>query len=93
VRRRIISSLVAACWAFLTVVGLELVSNVARRGIAGYPNAGQWRFYVTFPLVMLLFSAGLVLLSKRLTTVLYAALVIVGILAIAPFLLFYGGGL
>jgi hypothetical protein len=93
VRRRIISSLIAACWAFLTFIGFELLSSVGNRGAAGFPDAGQWQLYVLFPSAMLLLSVGMVFLSKRLTTGLYVTCVVVGILPIAPFLLIYGGGI
>ncbi|MBS0416304.1 MAG: hypothetical protein JSR66_01235 [Proteobacteria bacterium] len=46
-----------------TYVGYDLITGVTERHVPGYPNAGQWHYYVHFPLIMLFVSTGLWLLA------------------------------
>jgi hypothetical protein len=90
--KRIITAVFALFWGYCAYVGFDLVSNVAKRGVPGYPNSGQWGLYVVFPTAMLLLSIALVVLSKRVPRALYVGLLILEIVPILPFLMVYGGG-
>jgi len=92
-KRRIASALTTVLWAFFTYVGYDLVTGVAQRHVPGYPNAGQWHYYVHFPLIMLLMSAGLLLLAIRLPRALFATLWGLQIVLVLPFLFAYTGGM
>lgn len=90
--KRIVAAVCALLWGIFGYIGFELVSRVAQRGVAGYPNAGQWALYVVFPAVMMLIGIGLVVFSRRAPTALYVGIVIVELAAVFPLLLVYGGG-
>lgn len=90
--KRIVATVFALFWGYCAYVGFDLVSNVAKRGVQGYPNSGQWGLYVAFPMAMLLLSIGLVVLSKRAPRALYVGLLVIEIVPIVPFLMVYGGG-
>jgi hypothetical protein len=92
VAKRIVAAVCAAFWAFCGYIGFDLVSNVAKRTVPGYPNAAQWELYVVFPVAMMLLGFGLVVFSKRTPMALYVGLLIVEIVPILPFLVIYGGG-
>jgi hypothetical protein len=90
--KRIVAAIFALFWGYFAYVGFDLVSDVAKRGVPGYPNSGQCGLYVAFPTAMLLLSIGLIVYSKRAPRALYVALLIVEIVPILPFLMVYGGG-
>jgi hypothetical protein len=92
VTKRIVAALCALFWGYFGYVGFDLVFNVTKRGVPGYPNAGQWELYVAVPTAMMLLGVGLVFLSKKAPTALYAVLLSMEIIAIPPFLMIYGGG-
>ena len=91
--KRIVATVFALFWGFCVYVGFNLVSNVAKRAVPGYPSAGQWELYVVFPAVMTLLGLGLVIFSKRAPMGLYAGLLVVEVVPILPFLVVYGGGI
>jgi hypothetical protein len=91
-KRRIAGSLSLLLWAIFTYIGYGLVSGVAQRHVTGYPNAGQWRYYVYFPMVMALVSAGLLLLQNKLPTGTFLGVWILQLLIFLPFFLGYTGG-
>jgi hypothetical protein len=92
-KRRIAASLSLLLWAIFTYIGHGLVSGVAQRHVTGYPNASQWRYYVYFPMVMVLVSAGLLLFAKKLPTGMFLAVWILQLLIFLPFFLGYTGGM
>jgi hypothetical protein len=92
-KRRIAAALTTALWAFFTYVGYDLVTGVAQRHVPGYPNAGQWHYYVHFPLIMLLVSTGLLLLARKLPRALFVNLWGFQIVLFLPFLFAYTGGM
>jgi hypothetical protein len=92
-KRRIAAFLSTLLWALFTYIGYDLVSRVARRHVPGYPNAGQWRYYVYFPLAMLLANFVLFMLAKRMPISVFVALWIVQVVVFIPFLFAYGGGM
>lgn len=92
-KRKVIASLTAVLWAFFTYIGYSLVDGVAQRHVPGYPNAGQWHYYVHFPLVMLLVSAGLLLFARRLPVALFVTVWALQIVLFVPFVLGYAGGM
>lgn len=91
--KRIVAALCAFLWAGCGYIGVELVSNVAKRGVPGYPSAGQWELYVIFPAVMTLLGIALAVFAKRAPVALYGWVLTVEIVAILPFLLMSGGGI
>lgn len=92
-KRRIAASVIVVLWGFCTYTGYTLTSGITQRHVPGYPNAGQWHYYVHFPLVMLIVGIGLLLLARRLPVTLFVTIWSLEVLAIVPFLLGYGGGL
>ena len=91
-KRRIAASLSALLWAFFTYLGYHLTLGVAQRHVPGYPNAGQWHYYVHFPLAMLLLNVGLLLFAKKLPLALFLGLWVLQLLGFVPFFLGYTGG-
>jgi hypothetical protein len=91
-KRRIAASMTTLLWAFFTYTGYSLVSGVAQRHVPGYPSAGQWHYYVLFPLTMLLVSVGLLLLARKLPVALVVTLWVLQIVVFIPFFLGYTGG-
>ena len=91
-KRRIAAFLTTLLWTFFTYTGYDLVSGVAQRHVPGYPNAGQWRYYVYFPLIMLIVSVGSLLLAKRMPVALFVTIWVLQLFVVLPFLLAYGGG-
>jgi hypothetical protein len=92
VAKRIVAAIFALFWGYWAYVGFDLVSNVAKRGVPGYPNWEQWGLYVAFPTAMLLLGIGLTVFSKKAPRALYFSLLIVEIVPILPLLMVYGGG-
>ena len=90
--KRIAAALCALFWGYFGYVGFHLVSNVERRGVPGYPNAGQWELYVAVPTAMALLGIVLVVVSKKAPMALYVVVLGIEIVAIPPFLFMYGGG-
>ncbi len=91
-KRRIAASFTSLLWGFLTYMGYEVISGVVRQHAPGYPNAGQWRYYVYFPLIMLIVSVGSLLLAKRMPVALFVTIWVLQLFVVLPFLLAYGGG-
>ena len=58
-KRRMAASLTILLGTFFAYIGHDGILGVAGQHAPGYPNAGQWRYYVHFPLVMLFYYAGL----------------------------------
>ena len=92
-KRRIAAFLSTLLWTLFTYTGYDLVSGLAQRHVPGYPNAGQWRYYVYFPLAMLLANIVLFMLAKRMPISVFVALWIVQVVVFIPFLFAYGGGM
>jgi hypothetical protein len=86
-KRRIAASLTSLLWGLFTYIGYDLISGVARRHVPGYPNSGQWHYYVYFPLIMLLVSVGLSLLARRMPVPLFVTIWLLQLFIILPFLL------
>ena len=91
-KRRIAASLTVLSWGLLTYIGATLISGVAHRHVPGYPNAGQWHYYVYFPVIMAIASVCLLLLARRLSVTLFVTIWILQLLLFIPFLFWYWGG-
>ena len=80
-------------WAYLALVGLDALADIAAQGALGYPNAGQRNFYLHFPLGMALLSLAALAASWRRRWAGPAGW-LAGLLiaALAPYMLFYSGG-
>jgi hypothetical protein len=92
-KRRIAAALTTVLWAYFSFVGYDLVTVSAQRHVPGYPTAGQWHYYVHFPLIMLLVSTGLLLLAGRLPRALFVTLWGLQVVLFIPFFLAYTGGM
>ena len=92
-KRRIAAALTTVLWAFFTYVGYDLVTGVVQRHVPGYPTAGQWHYYVHFPMIMLLVSTGLLLLARKLPQALFATFWGLQMVLFLPFLFAYTGGM
>jgi hypothetical protein len=92
-KRRIAALLSTLLWALFAYIGYDAILGVARQHAPGYPNAGQWHYYVHFPLIMLFYSVGILFLAKRLPTGVFVALWVLQIVVFIPFFLGYTGGM
>jgi hypothetical protein len=90
--RRIAASFSILLWGLFTYIGYDLVSGVAQRQVPGYPNTGQWHYYVHFPLIMSLVSVGLLSFSRKIPLALFVTVWLLQIFLFLPFLLGYTGG-
>lgn len=90
--RRIAASFTALLWDVFTYIGYYLVFGAAQRHVPSYPSAEQWRYYVQFPLIMLLVSVGLFLLARRIPAPLFIAIWLLQVLLFFLFFLRYSGG-
>jgi hypothetical protein len=91
-KRRIAASFTSLLWGLFTYIGYDLTSGVAKRHVPGYPNAGQWQYYVYFPLIMLIISIGLLLLARKMPVAVFVTIWLVQIFIFLPFVLGYTGG-
>jgi hypothetical protein len=91
-KRRVAASLTTALWALFPFVGYELTRSVMQQHVSGYPNAGQWHYYVHFPLAMMLVSVGLLALAKKIPLALFLTVWVLQVLLFIPFFLGYTGG-
>jgi hypothetical protein len=92
-KRRTAASFSTLLWGFFTYIGYDLVSGVAKRHVPGYPNAGQWHYYVHFPLSMLVVSVGLLMLARKMPLWLFVSVWLLQIVLFLPFFLGYTGGM
>lgn len=90
----IVAGLVAAAWYIIFLMGRGIIDGVYMQGPGSAPNAGQFDYYVVYPLI----AAALVMLTgwvgnawRKPGLTLIPALV-VGF-ALLPFLLGYTGGM
>jgi hypothetical protein len=91
-KRRVAASLTTALWALFSFIGYGLTRDVAQQHVPGYPNAGQWHYYVYFPLAMLLVSVVLLALARRVPLALFVTVWTLQVLVFIPFFLGYTGG-
>lgn len=91
-KRSVAAALATALWGLFTFLGYRLTAEVTQRHIPGYPNAGQWHYYVYFPAIMLLISIGVLLLARKLPFALFLTAWFMQLLVFVPFFLGYTGG-
>ena len=91
-KRRIAASLSSLLWGLFVYLGYDGMQGIIRQRAPGYPNAGQWHYYVHFPMIMLLISVTLLLLAKRLPMAVFLTVWILQVVVFLPFLVGYGGG-
>lgn len=90
--RRIAASITCLLWGFFTYAGYTLTTGVAQRQVSRHPAAGQWHYYVYFPLIMLIGSIGLLFLARRLSVTQFVTIWSIQVVVVIPFLFLYGGG-
>ena len=80
-------------WAYLALMGGDAMADIAAQGVPGFPNEGQRNFYLHFPLGMALLSVAVLAASWRRGWAAGAGW-LAGLLiaALAPYMLFYSGG-
>ena len=79
-------------WIVLLLLGIDLYSGVAERGIAGFPNAAQFRLSVILPAVMIALNACLVTLVNKIPKGVYIAVSGVQFVLMPIFLMLCAGG-
>jgi hypothetical protein len=80
-------------WGYFALAGFDAMSDIQAQDVPGYPNSAQRNYYLIFPNVMALVSAGLVLTTwsaKRRSLSDGLALLLLGIWL--AYLFPYGGG-
>ena len=83
----------AVVWGGLSWMGRGGIAYIESQHAPGYPNLGQIQFYLAFPLLML--SVALVpavLLSQTKWSVFGSLWSVLTLLAVIPYLFYYGGG-
>ena len=90
---RLLLLISASLWGGLALMGWDGIRSIADQQVAGYPNAGQIRYYLLMPLAAFALSAALLGLTwlRRYDGAL-AAVGALLILLILPYLLPYTGG-
>jgi hypothetical protein len=86
-KRRIAAALTILLWAFFTYIGYDGINGVIRQHTSGYPNAGQWHYYIHFPLAMLFLSVVLLLFARKMHAGLFIALWVLQLVLFFPFFL------
>jgi hypothetical protein len=92
-KRRIAALTTTLLWALFTYLGYDAMQGVARQHAPGYPNAGQWHYYVYFPIIMLFFGVALFLMARRLPSMLFRTLWGAQVVVFIVFFLGSGGGM
>lgn len=90
---RLVLLISASLWGALALMGWDGIRSIADQQVAGYPNAGQIRYYLHMPLAAFALSAALLGLTwlRRWGGALSAIGALL-ILLIFPYLLPYTGG-
>ena len=93
-RTNILTGIAVLIWFGLLVLGRDLVSGVVAQKALGYPNTGQIDFLIVWPasVVIVLLLCAWICNGLRRWTQLLALLSGVSLLALLPYLFFYGGG-
>ena len=91
---RVLTAINVLIWGGLAWIGWDLLQGVKSQQVAGYPNSGQFAYYLYTPLVVLLIAVAAYLLGRfarlRRTAL---TLHILALVFLGPFLLAYGGGM
>ena len=74
------------------LLGADLLVDLSVRAVPGYPNAGQFHFYVFFPCAMVLLNAVLVCLARWLYLWTRICAFSLQLLAFVVFCFLYNGG-
>jgi hypothetical protein len=81
-------------WTMMLLIGVSLIQGVTSQNVPGYPNAGQIKFYLLYPaLVVAVLVACAWLFNgiwRRASTL--ALLSGASLLAALPYVMFFGGG-
>jgi len=91
-KQRIAAALTLLLWGYLSYIGYKTISGVIEQHAPGYPTAGQWAYYVCFPLTMAIVSIGLMLLTRRMPIGLFVTIWLLQVSAIVPFVFGFAGG-
>jgi hypothetical protein len=91
-RRGAVSILGGLLWGGLLYVDIGLYSDLAQKGIPGYPNSGQLELYIIFPIAMILLSACLTIFANRTPKFLFILLSLTQFALIPPYIVVWGGG-
>jgi len=92
-KRSAVSIMGAILWGALLYLGVTVIANAFRQGVAGHPNTGQLRFYVFFPEAMTLLSAFFAMFVTRMPKPLVTIVLIVQVALIPLYLFLYTGGI
>jgi hypothetical protein len=90
---RLLACLFAVLWALWAALGYHLTAGVVNQHAPGYPSAGQWHYYVHFPLAMSLLDVGLIVAGARLPMAHFVTVLGLQMIVFAPFFLGYTGGM
>ena len=93
-RTNILTGLAVLIWLGLLVVGRGLISAVVGQKAVGYPNTAQIDFLIVWPagVVMVLLLCAWICNSRGKWAPLLTLLSGASVLALLPYLFFYGGG-
>ena len=89
----LVSALNVGLWIALFFAGLNGLKGIKEQHATGFPNQGQVMYYEILPVIMTLIGISYpVFMWSRGKENLGVGLSLIMILAILPYLLFYGGG-
>jgi hypothetical protein len=92
-KRQVAASFTSVLWGLLTYMGYRVVSSVSEQHAPGYPNPSQWRYYLYFPLTMLVLSIALLLWGRRMPVAVFGTIWFLHLVIVLPFLFAYTGGI
>jgi hypothetical protein len=91
-KRAIVTLLSAVLWGAFLYLGISLCNDVAQQKAPGYPNSGQWAYYVYFPAAMVALSACLTVFVNRTPKPVFYGLWSMQLVLMLAFLFGYTGG-
>ena len=93
-RANILTGCAVFAWAALLLVGASLIRGVTGQNVPGYPSSGQIEFYLLYPALAIAVLVACAWLFKGISRrpSLLAFLSGAALLAVLPYIMFFGGG-
>ena len=89
----LLAAINAFAWGSLAILGASLIRGVADQKVVGYPAPEQITYYLYVPIAACLMALALWLLSRRGTLRRIAfGIQLITLVALAPYMLFFTGG-
>ena len=81
-------------WTMMLLIGVSLIQGVTSQNVPGYPSSGQIEFYLLYPALAIAVLVACAWLFKGISRrpSLLAFLSGAALLAVLPYVMFFGGG-